>query len=260
MTDRSTLNFGNLPLIEAAVRTSFNSLKPLSYALINSIHSDLRSEFPALTESKQLEVAPGAGGTQVEISPAYLPGAVYTGHRSGLSLSVQPQVIVARWVKYPSLHGPAYPRYAALREALWSAVEAFRTACGDDYPGIAVVNMSYVNFIPVSDPAAVLKTYFSDEAQLGAMARARQVRKLEAAWSEVDDVDVRYAVEQAAAKLPDGVTQGYRLTTAAGLRLGESTDAKSGLEKIHRTLQEFFLKLISERAKSEWQLAESNNE
>jgi hypothetical protein len=119
--------------------------------------------------------------------------------------------------------------------------------------------MSYVNFIPASDPAAVLKTYFSSDAQLPAMDKARQVRKLEAAWSEGDDLDVRFALEQAAAKLPDGVTQGFRLTTAAGLRLGESMDAKSGLEKVHDALQEFFFGLISPHAKKEWELREPQN-
>jgi len=168
-------------------------------------------------------------------------------------------VIVARWVKQPALEQAKYPRYPALGDALWKAVEAFRKACGDEYPGIAVVNMSYVNFVASSDPAGFLKTYFSEESQLPAMAEAQQVRKLEAAWSEADDIDVRFAVDQAAAKLPDGVTPGYRLTTAAGLRLGESLDAKAGMDKVHDTLQWFFLRLISQQAKTEWIYREPKN-
>lgn len=259
MTTKVRLDFDNLPLIEAAVRASFDGPKALNYSLVNSIHADLKPSFPTLTESKQLEIAPGAGGVQAEFGPGYLPGAVYTGHESGLSVSVQPQVIVARWSKRPGLIEPEYPRYEALRDSLWNTVEAFRKACGDDYPGITVVNMSYVNFIPLLDPSSVLTAYFSDGAHLRIMRNARQVRKLEAAWSEGDDLDVRFALEQAAAKLPDGVTQGYRLTTAAGLRLGESLDAKSGLEKVHDALQGFFLGLISARAKKEWKLQGPKN-
>ncbi|MEK7730533.1 MAG: TIGR04255 family protein [Planctomycetota bacterium] len=259
MTTKLRLDFGNLPLVEAAVRASFNGPKALTYSLVNLIAAELKPSFPILTESKQLEFPPGAGGIQAEFGSGHLPGAEYTGHKSGLSLSVQPQVIVARWVKHPSLLETKYPRYPALRESLWDAVEAFRKACGGEYPGIAVVNMSYVNFIPVPDPAAVLRTYFSEAAQLRAMDKAQQIRKLEAAWSEGDDLDVRFALEQAAAKLPDGIAQGYRLTTAAGLRLGESLDAKSGLEKVHDVLQEFFMKLISPEAKTEWKLQEVRN-
>ncbi len=256
MAGNLRLDFDNLPLVEAAVRASFNSPKLLSYSLINLIYADLGPSFPVLTEPQQLEIAPGAGGTSVEIGPGYLPGAVYTGHVSGVSVHLQPQVIVARWSKRPGLTEPKYPRYEAIRDSLWSTVEAFRRACEGDFPGIGVVNMSYVNFIPEADSAIFLKTYFSAEAQLRAMDRARQVRKLEAAWSESDDFDVRFAIEQTAAKFPDHTAQGFRLTTAAGLRLGEAVDAKSGLEKVHDVLQEFFLGIISTHAKKEWKLRE----
>lgn len=254
MTAKLTLDFENLPLVEAAVRVSFQTAVALNYSLVNSIAAELKPSFPTLTVPKQIEVAPGAGVSPTEFGPGHLPGAVYVGSEPGMSLSVHPQVIVARWIKDPGSPERGYPRYLVLRDALWTAVEAFQKASGDDYPGIAVVNMSYVNFIPSSDPASILKNYFSKEAQLQAMHKAQQVRKLEAAWSEDEDLDVRFALEQVTAKLPDRVTQGYRLTTAAGLRLTPSIDAKSGLEKIHDLLQVFFLKLISDRAQEEWKL------
>lgn len=259
MAGKLRLKFDNLPLVEAAVRASFNVPKALSYALINSVHAELKSQFPALAESTQIEVAPGSGQFQAEFGPGCIPGAVYTGHPLGVSVHVQPQVVVARWSKRPGLDDPHYPDYERLRDSLWIAVEAFERGCGTDYPGIAVVNMSYVNFIPALDPAAILKTYFSEDAHLRAMDKARQVRKLEAAWSEGDDLDVRFALEQAAAKLPDGITQGYRLTTVAGLRLGGSVDPRIGLERVHDALQEFFNKLISPEAKKEWKLRENQN-
>ncbi len=260
MTTKLRLDFENLPLVEAAVRASFNGPKTLTYSLLNLIARELDPSFPRLEEPKQLDIAPGSGDTQIAFGPGYLPGAVYTGNRDGLSISVQSQVIVSRWVRHPGLQNPNYPRFAALRDALWIAVEAFRKGCGDEYPGIGVVNMSYVNFVASGDPAGFLKTYFSPDSQLRAMDQAHQVRKLEASWSEGDDLDVRFAVEQAAANLPEGVTPGFRLTTAAGLRFGESQDAKTGLEKVHYRLQEFFLKLISKRAKVEWKLKECPND
>lgn len=259
MTGKLRLDFENLPLVEAAVRASFNGPKALSYSLINSIHADLKPSFPALTESTQLEFAPGTGGTQFEIGTGYLPGAVYTGHAAGLSVHVQPQVIVARWSKRPGLTEPKYTRYQALRDALWNTVEAFRKGCGDDFPGIAVVNMSYVNFIPASNAPPTPTTYFSKEAHLRIMGNARHVRKLEAAWAEDEDLDVRFALEQAATKFTDRVEQGHRLTTAAGLRLTPSVDAQSGLDKVHNKLQEFFLELISDEAKKEWRFQERSN-
>lgn len=260
MSNNQGLEFDSLPLVEAAVRASFNRPSALTYSLINAIAAALKPSFPDLTESQQFEGVPGTGLIPPEIGPSYLPGAVYSGHASDITLGIQSQVIVARWVKHPSLNEQKYPRFGALRRALWSAVEAFRKASGDEYPGIAVVNMSYVNFIPVSDPSAVLKTYFAEKTRLRAMDNARQIRKLEAAWSKDDNLDVRFSLEQATAKLPSGVAQGYRLTTAAGLRLAESVDAQAGLDVVHDTLQTFFLELISQQAKDEWQYREVVNE
>lgn len=260
MAGNLRLDFDNLPLVEAAVRASFNGPLALTYSLVNSIAQELQPSFPRLQAAEQVEVAPGKSGTQIEFGPGCLPGALYTGHESGLSVSLQPDVIVARWAKHPGLQQSPYPRYGKLRDSLWMAVEAFRKATGDDYPGIAVVNMSYLNFIPVPDPASVVKTYFSDEAQLQAMENAQQVRNLEAGWNRDDDVDVRFAVVQGTAKLPEGPTPGYRLTTAAGLRLGEALDAKSGLESVHDVLQELFVNLISEQAKREWELQETRDD
>jgi len=256
MTDESTLNFGNLPLIEAAVRASFSSPAAITYALINSVHDRIRPSFPALTEPQQLEIAPGTTASPVEFGPAYLPGAVYAGHTSGVTVHIQSQVVVARWSARPGVSEPKYPRYRELRDSLWTAVEAIRNACVDEFPGVSVVNMSYVNFIRARDPAAILKTYFSNDMQVRALDKAGQIRKLEAAWSQGDELDVRFSLEQGAAKFPDRVEQGYRLTTAAGLRLGESVDAKTGLERVHSALQQFFLTLISDHAKKEWQLQE----
>lgn len=256
MTGKLTLDFENLPLFEAAVRVSFNTSMPLRFSLVQSIHEALKSSFPTLSEAQQHEIAPGMGETQVEISTGSLPGAVYEGNKCGLSVHVQPQVVVARWSRRPGFDDIAYPRYAVLRDSLWHAVEAFEKASGDDFPGIAVVNMSYVNFIAVSDPTSVPTRYFAEDATLSLMDGARQVRKLEGAWSEADELDVRFVIEQAGVKLPEGPKEGYRLTTAAGLRLGETQDPGYGLEKVHDRLQTFFLQLISDEAQREWGLRE----
>lgn len=67
-------------------------------------------------------------------------------------------------------------------------------------------------------------------------------------------MNVRFALEQVTAKLGDRVHEGYRLTTAAGIRLAESLNAQQSLEDIHDHLRGFFLKLISDHAKQEWKL------
>ena len=259
-TQKIRLDFGNLPLIEAATRASLSEAVPVSYDVVNWIEKRLKPEFSTLNTPQQLEVAPGFGSRPVEFGPGILPGALYSGHSAGLTVSVHPNVVVARWVRQPGLSEKEYPRYPDLRDALWKAVKAFAERLGDDaFPGVAVVNMSYVNFLPASDPASVVSKYFSEKAHLSLMDGARQIRKLEAGWSEPNRVDVRFALEQVTAKLGDSVQEGYRLTTAAGIRLAGSLNEQQALEDIHEYLQGFFLKLISDHAKQEWKLKEPAN-
>ena len=84
------------------------------------------------------------------------------------------------------------------------------------------------------------------------MDTAEQVQKLEAAWSEAGNLDLRLAIEQASAKLQGEITEGFKLTTAAGRRLAEAEDPRSNLDNLHDSLQGFFESLISDHAKNEW--------
>ena len=219
------LDFGNLPLLEVAVRASLSGPLKLTYAIVGSLAKELAAEFPTLAEPKQIETAPGFGLSPAEFGPGVLPGAVYSGHSQGLAVSVHPQVVIARWVRQFGPRESPYPRFPSLRAALWRAVEGLRTAVGEDFPPLAVVNMSYTNFVPVPDPASDIRTYLSKRAQLAALDNAHQVRKLEAAWGEEDAVDVRFSLDQGTAKLGDDVIDGYQLTTTAGRRLAGSRDA-----------------------------------
>jgi uncharacterized protein (TIGR04255 family) len=150
----------------------------------------------------------------------------------------------------------AYPRFPAIRDALWRAVNAFEEATGGRFPRIAVVNMSYVNFLKIPHSAPVLSRYFSDVARVKATDGANQIHKVEVAWREHDSVDLRYNVEQVTAKVADQEVQGYRLTTAAGVKLPATAEATSALDAVHDRLQLFFRDVISDDAREEWQLTE----
>jgi len=253
------LDFGNLPLVEAAARASFGSPIPLTFSVINDVHERLRDEFPDLREPKQFEVAPGID-SRIPLGPGQISGVVYAGNLKGLLITVQSQVVVARWLKQIVKNAPEYPRFAQLRDVLWRAVEAFRTASGCSELSVATVNMSYVNFLDVDDMGGVLKRYFSDLAHIKATADAKQIHKVEASWRERDDVDLRFHLEKVTAQLADQTMEGYRLTTIAGARLLKADDdAKDRLEYVHSRLQSFFRDLISDHAKAEWQLNELTN-
>ena len=248
------LDFGNLPLVEAAVRVSFESPSPLTFGIVNEVHRRLREKFPQVSEPKQIEVAPGISGATVAFGPGHISGVVYTGNAEGLIIAIQNQVVVARWHKQVANDAPEYPRFPALSEALWRAVDALASARTGESPPIVVVNMSYVNFVRVAETDNVLQTYLSERAQVGAAANARRIHKVEVSWQETESVDLRFNLERVTAQGGDESVEGYRLTTAAGTHLGDAQKEKQGLDAIHDRLQTFFVSLISDRAKTEWQL------
>jgi len=248
------LDFGNLPLVEATVRVSFESPSQLTFETVNRVHEDLRDEFPQVSEPKQIEVAPGISGSTAAFGPGQISGVVYTGNAKGLIITIQTQVVVARWLKQVAKDDLEYPRFPSLREALWRAVDALKSERTGESPPIVVVNMSYVNFVRVAESDNVLTSYLSDLAQVEAAANARRIHKVEVSWQESESVDLRFNLERVTAQIGDESVEGYRLTTAAGMHLGDAQKAKEGLDDIHDRLQTFFLSLISDRAKTEWQL------
>ena len=253
------LEFDNLPLVEAAVRATFDHPIEVKFAVINAVHERLRDKFPELTEPDQLEAAPGSGETTFTIRPGTITGAVYCGHADGLRITLQGNVAIARWVKKTLGNGAQYPRYAALREALWRTMKALAVTI-ESAPSVAVVNMSYVNFIHVPQPAQVLSTYFSERVQVLATAEARDIHKVDLSWRDPDDIDLRFRVEKVAAKSEQSDVVGYNLTTVAGTRIRPAVPPEEVLDDVHQRLQFFFRDLISDHARQEWGLHETCDE
>ncbi len=246
------LDFKKLPLVEAAVRASFATPIRLTYTMIYRLRDTL-TDYRELLEPQFFESRPGFPES-FQLSPGDLPGAVFSGSSEGLSLSVQSQVMVVRWSRRLGSDSPDYPRYPSLRNSLWDSVSKLANACEGGVPPVAVVNMSYVNFLRVPHSAPVLQTYFASSAHVQAALGAKQLKKLETSWMDPDDIDVRFNLEQVTRKIDDHEVQGFGLTTAAGKRMGPSANAEAELDNVHGRLQAFFRGLISKQAQDEWEL------
>lgn len=252
------LNFRNLPLVEAAVRASLESPVKLTFRILNDMAARLRNEFPDQSELDQFHVPPGIRVSKIDLSPQQIPGAVFRGNKDGISITAQSQVIIARWMKRAGTDAPEYPRYRALRDSLWRAVNCLREVCEQPPPRIVVVNMSYVNFVQSSQGPAVLRRYFSGRACLAAADKAQKVHKLEAAWQEPDGVDLRLCFEHVTAKVETESIEGYRFTTACGQHVSEGESDRDALDMVHDCLQGFFVDIISDDAKKDWGLEHSD--
>jgi uncharacterized protein (TIGR04255 family) len=223
---------------------------------VNNIHDLLKGSFVELSEPERHEVAPGVAGT-VEFRPGHLTGVVYGGHEDGLRATVQSRVAVIRWQKQFTKHPQEYPRFATMQAALWQVIEAVETVYELKPLPIAVVNMSYVNFLPVTDFASVLTDYFSKSVHVQATENAELIRKVELSWRNAG-IDLRFCLEKLTAVIDEDSMDGCRLTTVAGVTVPEPDgDPKVKLEEVHARLQVFFRDVISDRAKKEWQLQEA---
>jgi len=246
-----SLEFKNLPLIEAVVRVYFRDRIQVDFRLVNELHEPLRSDFPNVAPLSVLEVSPALKhDTQLPIQRGDLPGAEYSGGNQGLSVHLQPQLLAVRWRRGMSEHGPQYQnvRYLKLRNVLEGAFASLRKLRAAGELQTALANMTYVNFIRIDDPRPYLKDEYSTRATIGAKAVQEQV----VAWQTQNGIDLRFEIR--GAELIGGIQKsvGYVLTTAAGRKLDTEVDPIPTLDAVHTELQVLFANLISDRAKDEW--------
>jgi len=258
MTDRLRLNFGNLPLVESAVRVSLAKPIGLTFQRIYELRAALSAIFPEISEPEGWEVPPGVRSETFSVSPVTsLTGVVYKGHPDALRLTVQNRVVVLRWGRQAPDGRPKYPRYGALRDVLWDTFDKIEAAFEETFT-IAAVNMSYVNSIRAKKSADILGEYFSEDIQVAATRNSKQVHQVELSWRDQSDLDLRFRLH-AENPLDDSDTiGGYNLTTIAGSQVpnGRRDDGSDYLDRVHESLQRFFVRILSPRAKKEWQLDE----
>ena len=261
MTGKLRLDFDNLPLVEVALRATYSSPKHLEYLTLISIRDRLGDEFRVMTTPAGIEGAPGAASPSIEIGKPSLLGADFGGGREGIWLSIQKQVVVARWVRQLTDGAPQYPRFGAVLNAFKAGLSALAEAFQLDPFPLSAVNISYANFIRTENAGGVLQKYFSPLVQVAATNGAKEIQKVEFAWREENDVDLRFRLESVSAAEGDKTVPGYRLITIAGRKLSSDTDdACETLTRLHDRLQYFFRDLISEDARIEWRLQESSND
>jgi len=250
-----SLEFKNLPLLEAVVRVYFSDRIQVDYRLVNELHrqlleSQFREDFPNVATLSLWEVSPALKQeTQLPIPRGDLPGAEYTGGNRRLSVHLQPQLLAVRWRRGPTEHGPAYPRYDALRKVLEFSFAYLQRFQDTRSLEAAIINMAYRNFIRIDDPRPYLVEKYSTRATIGAKTLQEQI----VAWEAKNGIDLRFEVRGAEQRDDNHKKAGYLLTTAAGRKLEGDNDPMSYLDEVHDALQVLFSDLISERAKDEWE-------
>lgn len=252
MTASLQFDQDKLPLVEAALRTSFRSEVPLRFGILSDVRAELKDEFRSLDELPQLEVPPGLNEVKVGFGVGQIPGAVLTGHKDGLRATIQQHVVVTRWVKERHHGAPNYPRYQSLRECHWRVVHALLKAVKTSDVPFGAVNMSYTNFLQRETTPEVLFSWFLSDAHVQLVKNAALLHKYEVSWQDRSGVDLRLQLERGVFQIGDERNEGYSLTTVAGKAAASLEAAQANLDLVHEQLQGFFLNLISDKAKKDW--------
>lgn len=253
------LEFANLPLVEVSVRLFFEKDLPLTLAHGVSAWGRLQERFPSFVDLEQVE--PGLVGRS-PTTFAVIPGSPgfghfgfrYTGGESGLDLCLQQNLLAIRWNKRFDPTSIPYPRFDAIEDNLWWATSVLRDTL--QLSNFTAVNMRYANFVPTDEKSAgtVLKDYFSELTWIRLLNDATLLHGVDISWREADQIDRRFALSRGESK--DGTTavQGFLLATMAGAEVHSGESPQHRLSELHDFLQKFFVELISDRAKKEWNL------
>lgn len=224
-----SLEFGNLPLAEVACQVFLQSPADLSWGLLESMRSQLASDF--------------SGVEEFFVTPTQQRFAVHVGVQPGLHLSsalgatveIRPTKVRVSWLRQGLM---AYPRYAFLRNTLLSLSAKFGSTMVP-----RVVNMSYVNRISLE--AAEIGNLITP----GYLApEARPIRELNLAWQRPSGLEARLQI------LPEDSAMLLVTTVGTTLQAGGDMNVITTLDSIHDELQVMFAEVITEKAKSLWSL------
>lgn len=237
------LQFDNLPLTEVALRLSFEVAQAVDFKVAKQLLEELDG-FNDIDLPPDFDVPPGIAATW-EVGPTTPCAFRLSGHKQGINLTIQRQMIAARW---EAKSGAKYPKYPALRVAISDLLIAVRKL-GLDAP-VAVVNMVYINFIPTAVVGdAFLRKYFSDRAQCGLFKGSTKIQQYTAAWRASSTIDLRVDLRHATRNK----SEGQRLLTAGGSRIQPEDDPLHHLDEVHGALRDCFNKLVSDEAKVDWE-------
>lgn len=238
--ERKTLEFGELPLAEVAIRLTFQDRPiPASFAFHHSLANSLEK-----MEGRTWEIVgevPGEVPPGLPFDNMVLGGLRFQETETGVNLTVQGNMVAVQWFSI----GSEYPRFPALQETLDLCLGSISKIVGAEIvPHVA--NVAYANDIRDEE---VLAKLFSKSWQVPALAAVEGLYHSETIWPE-DRMDVRVTLNRDPAV--DQKSGRCVLVTSAGMRLDDGDVYADKVEQLHDRLIDLFDQLASDEVKSRW--------
>jgi uncharacterized protein (TIGR04255 family) len=249
-----SLEFSNLPLAEVVAKVVFAESLRLTFKDCAEVWKKVEEVFDDVGDLTGIETPPLR---EVTITPPSICGIRLI--REGVMVALQNDLLAVRWNR--SL-GRVYPRYGALRDALWRVYDALRDTLGTTKTRVTIINMAYANFIFGDENLPRAVRGYLRPGILPAIGEAGDLNEINYSWRIPPATDFRVILNRAVVPFPPLKPEAtseqpesrpaFVLTTVSGVLLGENEEPRQALDRIHDGLQDLFLQVASEEALEEW--------
>jgi len=219
---------------------------PVGLRFYSDFGREIHDELPVIAQSPVVEQTPGME-LQYDVSPGTPLSAVFQSSHSGVSLTLQPHLIVARWSRSIDSDGP-YPGFSVLMSLLKRAGKILDGLL-EVKQDVFVVNISYLNLIEMEMANADQVTQCFSDTIVPTILRDKEVmREVNIAWKDTKGIDVRWRIHQGAAATASGQLSGYAVHTTAGI-IVENRDPFDCMVMVHNHLVDTFVEALSSKGK-----------
>jgi uncharacterized protein (TIGR04255 family) len=256
-----SLEFRDLPLIEVAARIVLSQdLADFGIGKISKLTEALKEKFPIVEDVSSLEVS-GPMPKLPKFSPGALIGVDLVAIPPDVRVTVQRNMIKWAWTRVIEADTKKlleYPRYKRMREDMSLVADLV----GDIFSGHAlavnIVNMGYTNFVSTKGKTIIETSgrYLARSVNPSIMENASAVHEISLNWRTSKELDRRVQFSAGNSSIGSEQVEGYVLSTSVGGFMGARENPIELLDEVHLDLQEFFLAVISDHAKKEWEYVE----
>ncbi len=245
-----SLEFTALPLIEVALKRVPRTHFPISLPFVLELRKALPGRFDQMLDLDFLEQPPGP-----------VPPAEYAVHTTcgcrlldtsmGLTVSLQPDMLVVRWA---AAEGKDYPRFPAMRDAADEVIKAIKDVGLQGFEPV-LVNMAYANRVEATIEQGKPQPSPWPLADAWTPAGVRddgQAFESQSVLRDATGTDRRVLVQYR--QETSGAPPWYLLLTIAGRTISEGESLAEAEMRVHDALIEWFPRLLSKEAKAAYGL------
>jgi uncharacterized protein (TIGR04255 family) len=256
-----SLEFGDLPLIEVAARIVLApELADFGIGKISKLTEALKNKFPIVEDVSSLEMT-GPMPKLPKVVPGVLMGVNLVAMPQDVRVTVQRNMIKWSWTRALEENTkklPEYPRYNRVRDELLLVTEWVRNIFSKNVLPVNIVNMVYTNFV-ATKAKTISETsgrYLARSINPAIMEDSSAVHEISLNWRTSNGLDRRVQFAAGHSSYGPDQVEGYVLSTSVGGFMGSKENPIKLLDEVHLDLQGFFLTVISDQAKKEWEYVE----